>query len=179
MTGTEKGAGVGTPGAGSILTPVVPAASPLTDSPSLMVAALGRVVGRRLNDALAELGLSLRSLGALGHLRRQPDISYTELARRAGVTVQSMHATIAQLIALGAVAPVEPTARGRSAQLTVTDRGVGLLGAVGEIAARVDEEIFADATPEVATLLSRAAAAAFAAGRRQPERNAASAPRSS
>ena len=40
----------------------------LSDSPSLMVAALGRVVGRRLNDALAGLGLSLRSLGALRHL---------------------------------------------------------------------------------------------------------------
>lgn len=156
-----------------VVTTEAPPTAPLSESPSLLVVALGRLVGRRLNDALAELGLSLRSLGALGHLRREPDISYTELARRAGVTVQSMHATIAQLIDLGAVAPIGSTVRGRSARLTVTDRGVALLSAVGEVAARVDREIFGSATPVVRDLLSRAAEATFASRRRPPGRSAA------
>jgi DNA-binding MarR family transcriptional regulator len=42
--------------------------------------------------------VTLRHLGALGHLARDPALSYSDLARRVAVTVQSMRSTIATLV---------------------------------------------------------------------------------
>jgi len=104
--------------------------------PPLSVAMLlilaGDTLAKRVNDRLRPHGLSLRHLGALGHLARNPQISYTELARRARVTVQSMHKTVAALVELGAVRH-PPGGRGRTAALEVTERGRELL-AIGTAA---------------------------------------------
>ncbi|MGL5851565.1 MAG: hypothetical protein ACRCZD_12355, partial [Phycicoccus sp.] len=70
-------------------TPTPPTEPP---SPSIALLTMGRLVERRVAAALDELGLTVRGFGALGHLAGDPGISFTELARRAGVTVQSMHA---------------------------------------------------------------------------------------
>ncbi|MEU5109720.1 MarR family transcriptional regulator [Streptomyces sp. NPDC021354] len=40
---------------------------------------------------------TLRHLATLGHLRREPGLSYSELGRRAGITAQSAQATVRQL----------------------------------------------------------------------------------
>lgn len=73
-------------------------------------------------------GLTLRHLSALGHLSRQPGLSYSKLGRRAGVTAQSMQATLRQLEHLGAVERRTLAGRGRTAELHVTAAGAELLG---------------------------------------------------
>lgn len=80
-----------------------------------------------VNRAFAPQGHSLRLMGALGHLTHEPGLSYSELGRRAGVTAQSMQATVRQLEKLGAVARSTPAGRGRTAVLQVTDHGRRML----------------------------------------------------
>ncbi len=92
--------------------------------PSLVV--LLSVVERRTAElaaaALSPLGLTSRHLGALGHLRHEPGLSVTELARRAHVTPQSMHATVSDLERDGLVDRTG-SGRGRRAGLRVTEAG--------------------------------------------------------
>jgi DNA-binding MarR family transcriptional regulator len=100
----------------------------------------GDTLAKRANDRLRPHGLSLRHLGALGHLDRDPQISYTELARRARVTVQSMHKTVAALVELDAVRR-PPGGRGRTAALEVTARGHELLALGTGVIAGLDAEL--------------------------------------
>src|SRR3546814_15538995 len=57
----------------------------------------------RVEEELKAIGLSLRRMGLLGHLDREPGISYSALARRAGIKVQSLHPVIEELSADGYV----------------------------------------------------------------------------
>ena len=119
---------------------------PPADSPVMLTVLAGRAWEARLTTALRAHGLSLRHLGALGHLAATPGLSYTDLARRARVTVQSMHATVAALAALGAVR--EPGAgRGRAALLEVTERGQELLATGRDVVAAMDAELTAALPP--------------------------------
>ena len=113
---------------------------PPDTSPAVLLVALGRQVEERLTGALKEVGLSLRLMGALGHLAAEPGLSYSELAGRARVTPQSMHTTVAALIESGAVSPAGP-GRGRRALLQVTPRGQRLLAAGRDAVAAVDGEL--------------------------------------
>jgi DNA-binding MarR family transcriptional regulator len=106
----------------------------------------GRAVEDLLGARLAPLGLSLRLLGALGHLARDEALSYSDLARRARVTAQSMHATVSHLVDLGAVEAAGP-GRGRRAGLRVTDRGRRLLADGLAAVAAVDDELSAAVGP--------------------------------
>jgi len=73
--------------------------------PSLafLLMAAGRKIRSEVEEQLREHGIALRHLSVLGHLRNRSGISGSELAPRAGVTVQSMQATIAGLEDLGAI----------------------------------------------------------------------------
>jgi DNA-binding MarR family transcriptional regulator len=108
----------------------------------MLVILAGGALERRVNDGLKPHGLSIRHLGALGHLSRDPQMSYTELARRARVTVQSMHKTVLGLVELGAVRR-PPGGRGRTAALEVTERGHELLAIGAGVVAGVDAELAA------------------------------------
>lgn len=117
-----------------------PGPPPITLAMVLILA--GDRLAKRANDELRPHGLSLRHLGALGHLNRDPQISYTELARRARVTVQSMHKTVAALVELGAVR--HPAGgRGRTAALEVTERGHELIALGTSVVAGLDAELAA------------------------------------
>ncbi len=130
----------------------------------------GRTVEELLGARLAPLGLSLRLLGSLGYLARDEALSYSDLARRARVTAQSLHATVGHLVDRGAVEAAGP-GRGRRAGLRVTERGRRLLAdglaAVAAVAAVDDELIAAVGTNGV---LDRSAVLAVLglAGRRPP-----------
>lgn len=108
-------------------------------STTMRLIAIGRELQRRLEHELAELGLTLRHLGALGHLAHRPELSYSDLARRSGVTTPSMLATVRALENLGAVSRA-PSGQGRAAELEITGSGRELLGKVRAIVARLDEE---------------------------------------
>ncbi len=118
--------------------PGPPFAGPsLVTSTTMLLIAAGRAAQRRLEEALREHGVTLRHLGALGHLARDPALSYSDLARRVAVTVQSMHSTIATLVALGAI-EVETAQRGKPARLRLTELGHELLHTAGTVAHELD-----------------------------------------
>ncbi|MFI5707603.1 MarR family winged helix-turn-helix transcriptional regulator [Kribbella sp. NPDC051620] len=98
-----------------------------TASPALLLMMLGRQLRDQAESDLRDHGLSMRHFSALGHLAHQPGLSYSELARRDGITAQSMQATLRQLQDLGAVELLTEPGRGRTADLQVTDAGQALL----------------------------------------------------
>ncbi|WP_139253068.1 MarR family winged helix-turn-helix transcriptional regulator [Geodermatophilus nigrescens] len=110
------------------------------DSAAMALVVAGRAVEDLLGSRLAPLGLSLRLFGVLGHLARDEGLSYTDLARRARVTPQSVHATVGRLVELGAVEPAGP-GRGRRAGLRVTGEGRRLLAAGHDAVAALDADL--------------------------------------
>jgi DNA-binding MarR family transcriptional regulator len=116
-------------------------------NPAILLMTLGRRLRAEVERDLAASGLTLRHLSALGHLGREPGLSYSELARRAGVTAQSMQATLQQLEALGAVERRTPPGRGRTAELHLTDSGRRLRASGLDTIAATDRQLLA-ALPE-------------------------------
>lgn len=110
-------------------------------TPGLVLIAAGREVRSRVEDQLVAHGLGLRHLSVLGHLSHQPGLSYTELARRAGITVQSMQATLFQLETMQAVERGTAPGRGRKAQLHITPCGARLLATGVRCISRVEEDM--------------------------------------
>lgn len=122
-------------------------------SAAFLLSGLGRIVREEIEDELRGVDMSLRHLSALGHLSRAPGMSYSELGRRAGVTAQSMQATLRQLEALGAVERVTLAGRGRTAELHLTAVGRDLLARGRDAVRRVDESLLGGlATDEKAQL---------------------------
>lgn len=110
-------------------------------SAAFLLMTLGRRVREQVEAGLKAEGMSLRQLSALGHLAPNPGLSYSELARRAGITPQSMQATLNALEARGAVERVTDAGRGRTAELHVTGEGDRLRGVARRVVADVDEEL--------------------------------------
>ncbi len=112
----------------------------LAGSTTMLLIAAGRAAQRELDTRLADLGLTLRHVGALGHLAHTEGLTYSDLARRARVTPQSMQATMTQLAERGAIA-IET--RGRAAYPRLTDLGRELLDSAAGIAAELDDTFVA------------------------------------
>jgi DNA-binding MarR family transcriptional regulator len=85
----------------------------------------------------------MRHLSALAHLVRRPGASYSELARRTGITVQSVQATVRRLEELGAVERRSEPGRGRVAELHVTPAGRRLLAKAEKAVAEVEQVMLA------------------------------------
>lgn len=132
---------------------------PLPASPVLQAIRAGRVLQTRLEGELAELGLTMRHFGALGHLSRRPDLSYSDLARRSGVTTPSMLATVRGLEALGAVRRTI-AGQGHPARLVVTDSGAELLEQARVIVGQLDDELAVRLTRTQQDTLAKALRAA-------------------
>lgn len=106
------------PGPGHAGTPSSP--PPVSSLLPFLLFGLGRVMERELEVRLADLGLALRTLGVLGHLAISGQRSYSDLARRADVTVQTMHATVRRMVADGLI-DAQATS-GQAAALTCCGR---------------------------------------------------------
>jgi len=124
-------------------------------SVAVVLALLGRRVREEIDAGLEPLGLSMRHLSALGHLARRPGLSYSELGRRAGVTVQSIQATLRHLEALGAVERRSEPGRGRVAELHVTAEGRRLLAAADKAVVEVERVMLASVPRPERVLLGR------------------------
>ncbi|WP_051886660.1 MarR family winged helix-turn-helix transcriptional regulator [Streptomyces hygroscopicus] len=109
--------------------------------PAFLLAILGRLIRDDVETTLRPTGYTLRHLSILGHLQREPGLSYSELARRAGVTAQSAHATVRQLEQRGAVEPRNFLGRGHTAELHVTDEGRALIEAGKRAYAASDSDL--------------------------------------
>lgn len=125
---------------------------------AFLLMAAGRRIRERVEDELRADGVTLRHVSALGHLRRQPGLSYSELARRAGITVQSMQATLTALEDTGAVER-HGGGRGRAVTLMITPHGERLLATATDAFDRADRDLAALLTPESAQDLTTRLAA--------------------
>lgn len=114
---------------------------PPVSSTSIVVLTLARQVETELNAALAPLDLTVSRLGLLGHISAVPGVSFSELARMSGITVQSVHTAVKALERAGLVR--DSSARAGSASVNeVTPKGARLLRAAQEAVAEVDERLF-------------------------------------
>ena len=120
-----------------------PPRRPPEPNAAVMVVAIGRRVREQVDAALREHRLAYRHLAALGHLAADEGISYSELARRSGVTAQSMQATLAYLHKIGAVQRSDDTSQGRRARLHVTPHGRELITAGREVLAQSERDLLA------------------------------------
>lgn len=122
---------------------------PFSATIALLTAA--RVSEAALTAELAPIGLTVRKYGLLGHIRSQPGVSFSELARRSRITVQSAHVAVQSLVDAGLVADAMAHA-GASSSLTVTAVGAEALARAATALETLDAE-FTAANPEVATAL--------------------------
>ena len=130
-------------------------------------AAMSLIIQARLAEAtvegrLQDLDLSIRRFGLLGHLRATPGISFSELARRAGIKVQSLQPIVQAMVGLGYVSAVGGVGQGRAAVLELTSKGRDMFDRAVEVLAEVDGELFADGDmKDLKDALVRVAMAAF------------------
>lgn len=111
---------------------------------SLAVIGVAGVMRKLIDDRLAELGLSVRHLSVLGHVRARPGISMAALARRLSITTQSIHTTVHQMIDNGYLYDDSLT-RGKASTLQITDSGRAVLTKALTIVHGVDDEVGMDA----------------------------------
>jgi DNA-binding MarR family transcriptional regulator len=140
-----------------------PSPAPVGSSLPFVLFGLGRLMERELELRLADQGLSLRTLGVLGHLATLANPSYSDLARRADVTVQTMHTTVRRLIVDGLVAATGTA--GQAASLTLTDRGRARLRAAAAVLAAYETALIDDAGVDGAALAQAARTVALSAWR--------------
>jgi DNA-binding MarR family transcriptional regulator len=120
-------------------------------SPTVALLTVGRVWEASFNQALKPLGLTTRKYGLLGHVRGTPGISFSELARRSRITVQSAHSAVAAFVRAGLVDDGTAHA-GSASSLRVTAEGEALLARAAEEVSRLDAE-FAERHPELTEAL--------------------------
>lgn len=128
-----------------------PSRSVVPFSPTVTLLTVARVWDAAFTEALKPLGLTTRKYGLLGHVGASPGISFSELARRSRITVQSAHTAVAALAEAGWVGDDTGHAGSPSA-LRVTADGEALLRRAAEVIARLDEE-FAARHPDLAEAL--------------------------
>ena len=136
-------------------------AGPPVTSISIIVLTLARRVETELTAALAPLDLTVSRLGLLGHISGMPGVSFSELARMSGTTVQSVHTAVKALVGAGLVH--DNTARaGAASAIEVTPEGARLLRSSRAAVAEVDDRLFGPAADPIQQQVGAAVRAAFA-----------------
>jgi DNA-binding MarR family transcriptional regulator len=133
---------------------------PPVTSTSILVLTLARRVETELAAALAPLDLTVSRLGLLGHIAGVPGVSFSDLARMSGTTVQSVHTAVKALAAAGLVR--DNTARAGSAStIKLTRAGRRLLESAKGAVAEVDERLFGQDADPIQRQVGAAILAAF------------------
>ena len=85
-------------------------------SPVIALLAVSAMWEEQLATILKDLGISTRKFGLLGHIYAEPGISFSELARRSHITVQSAHTAVRTLVdaELHATLEVRPRVDGKA-----------------------------------------------------------------
>lgn len=120
-------------------------------SPTVALLTVSRVWDAAFADALKPLGLTTRKYGLLGHIRGSAGISFSELARRSRITVQSAHTAVAAFVEAGLVEDATAHA-GAASTLRVTAAGESLLNRAADVVADLDAQ-FAAQHPELTEAL--------------------------
>ncbi|WP_439032406.1 MarR family winged helix-turn-helix transcriptional regulator [Gordonia terrae] len=121
-------------------------------SPTVTLLTIGRVWEAELAAALTPLGLTPRKYGLLGHIRGTPGISFSELARRSRITVQSAHTAVSGFVDAGLVDDRTAHA-GAASALGITAAGEDLLERAAQQVTRLDAE-FAERLPGLTAALA-------------------------
>ena len=95
-------------------------------SPVIALLAVSASWEGQLSAVLKDLGITTRKFGLLGHIYADPGISFSELARRSHITVQSAHTAVRSLVDEGLVADATSHA-GAASDLRVTPKGARVL----------------------------------------------------
>ena len=120
-------------------------------SPVIALLAVSAMWEGQLAAVLKDLGITTRKFGLLGHIFAEPGISFSELARRSHITVQSAHTAVRTLVDDGLVADGTAHA-GAASDLTVTPKGVQVLRDARDRLAELDGAL-AQRLPNVAASL--------------------------
>ncbi|MFE1644506.1 MarR family winged helix-turn-helix transcriptional regulator [Microbacterium sp. P01] len=111
-------------------------------SPVIALLTVSAVWDAQLNAHLREVGLTTRKYGLLAHIEATPGISFSELARRSQITVQTAHTAVKSLAENEFVTDATAHA-GAASDLRVT--------ALGERALRSADRLLADLDGAFAT----------------------------
>ena len=125
--------------------------APVPFSPTITLLTVARVWDAAFAEALKPLGLTTRKYGLLGHIRGTPGISFSELARRSRITVQSAHSAVAGFVSSGLVDDGTAQA-GAASTLRVTNGGMKLLDDAAQAVTGLDVQ-FAENHPELTEAL--------------------------
>ena len=128
-------------------------------SPVIALLTIARTWDAQLNEGLKPMGLNTRRLGLLGHIQASPAVSFSELARRSRITVQSAHTAVSKLVDAGLVQDMTAHA-GAASSLRVTDAGRMTLERARQVVNSLDVRLTED-QPEVAESLRLAMAQQF------------------
>jgi DNA-binding MarR family transcriptional regulator len=130
-------------------------------SPSVVLLTVAHRIESELGAALAPLGLTVSRLGLLGHISGVPGVSFSDLARMSGISVQSVHTAVKALVAAGLVR--DATARaGAASSIELTPDGARLLREAMAAVAAVDVELFGPDADPALRQVGDAVRAAFA-----------------
>jgi len=120
-------------------------------SPVIALLAVSAMWEEQLASILKDLGISTRKFGLLGHIYAEPGISFSELARRSHITVQSAHTAVRTLVDDGLVQDATAHA-GAASDLNVTAKGARVLQDARERLFELDSAL-AQRLPKVADSL--------------------------
>jgi DNA-binding MarR family transcriptional regulator len=134
---------------------------PPPTSPSVVLLTVAHRIEASLGAALAPLGLTVSRLGLLGHISGVPGVSFSDLARMSGISVQSVHTAVKALVAAGLVR--DGTARaGAASTIELTPEGARLLREAMAAVAAVDTQLFGPDADPALRQVGDAVRAAFA-----------------
>ncbi len=120
-------------------------------SPVIALLTVASVWDGKLGAALSDVGLTTRKYGLLAHIHATPGISFSELARRSQITVQTAHTAVRTLVDDGLVTDATSQA-GAAADLRPTPKGEAALNEAHLRLAALDEAFSGGAATLAAAL---------------------------
>ncbi|MGO4586587.1 MarR family winged helix-turn-helix transcriptional regulator [Arthrobacter sp. 2RAF6] len=109
-------------------------------SPTIALLAVARQYESELGAALKNLNVNIRKFALLGHIDATPSVSFSQLARRSRITVQSTHTAVESLVRAGLVEDATATP-GSASTLRLTEAGRELLARAKREVGTLDESL--------------------------------------
>jgi DNA-binding MarR family transcriptional regulator len=107
------------------------------DHLTYLMAKVGHLLERRVDEAVGQAGLTLRQFSALAHIARRPGLSSSDLARVLLTTPQAVNTLVARLMAAGLIEKAPSRSR-QPLVLTITDVGAEALQRAVPLATRAE-----------------------------------------
>ncbi|MBN9098079.1 MULTISPECIES: MarR family transcriptional regulator [unclassified Pseudonocardia] len=102
-----------------------------------LMAKVGHLLERRVDSALADIGLTLRQFSALAHIASRPGLSGADLARALLTSPQAVNTLVQRLLAAGLIERADGPSRQPRA-LTLSPAGLSTVERAARIATRAE-----------------------------------------